>query len=158
MEQISATQIRQRSPLIKLITFSWLKKSTIVEVIAILFIILFLYTGISKLMEFAVFKEQISESPILKPFASIIVFGLPVTEFIVSALLFIPRYRKTGFYAALILMIMFTIYIIGLLLFSKELPCSCGGVIDLLSWKGHVVFNSAFIALAITAIRLKRQL
>jgi uncharacterized membrane protein YphA (DoxX/SURF4 family) len=137
---------------------TWLSRSTIIEIIAFLFIILFLYTGISKLMEYGVFKEQIAESPILQPIAPFIAWSLPLTEFIVSVLLIIPRWRLKGLYASLILMIAFTIYVGAVMAFFKELPCSCGGIIALLSWKQHLVFNSCFILLAFTGVLLERRL
>jgi uncharacterized membrane protein YphA (DoxX/SURF4 family) len=140
------------------LSFAWLSKATIVEIISVLFIILFLYTGISKLMEYGVFKEQIAESPVLNPIAPFIAWALPLTEFIVSILLIIPRWRLKGLYASLGLMTAFTIYIIAIMTFNKELPCSCGGIISLLSWKGHLVFNSVFILLAYIGVRLERQL
>jgi uncharacterized membrane protein YphA (DoxX/SURF4 family) len=142
----------------KTISFSWLSKATIVEIISVLFIILFLYTGISKLMEYSVFKEQIAENPILKPFASFIAWSLPLTEFIVSLMLIIPRWRLKGLYVSLALMIAFTLYIGAIMIFYKELPCSCGGIISQLSWTGHLIFNSIFILLAYIGVRLERQL
>jgi uncharacterized membrane protein YphA (DoxX/SURF4 family) len=142
----------------RILTVNWLSKSTIVEIIAVLFIILFLYTGISKLMEYTVFKEQISESPILKPIAPFIAWALPLTEFLISLMLIIPRWRLKGLYASLLLMIAFTIYIGAIMTFNKELPCSCGGIIDLLSWNGHLVFNSIFILLASIGVRFEKQL
>jgi hypothetical protein len=54
-------------------------------------------------------------------------------------------------------MILFTAYIIGLFSIDKELPCSCGGIIALLSWKQHLVFNSVFILLNALAIRLQKK-
>ena len=150
--------LSKQNLLLRIVSFSWLKKATIVEIIALLFIILFLYSGISKLMDYAVFKEQLAESPVLKPFASMVAWGLPVTEFIVSLLLFLPRLRLKGLYASLILMILFTGYIIALFTFSTELPCSCGGVIDMLSWQGHLVFNGVFILLGFTGVYLGKRL
>ena len=150
--------IQKRSALARLFTISWLSKSTIIETIVVLFIILFLYTGISKLMEYAVFREQIAESPILQPIAPFIAWALPLTEFLVSIVLIIPRWRLKGLYASLALMVAFTGYIIAIMTFNKELPCSCGGIIALLSWKGHLVFNTVFIVLAFIGVRLERQL
>jgi uncharacterized membrane protein YphA (DoxX/SURF4 family) len=140
------------------IFITWMTKSTIVEIISVLFIILFLYTGISKLMEYGVFEEQIADSPILKPIAPVIAWGLPLTEFLVTILLIIPRWRLKGLYASLILMIAFTLYIGAIMTFNKELPCSCGGIISELSWQGHLVFNSIFILLAFTGVVLEKRI
>ena len=132
------------------------KRTTITETIVILFVILFLYTGISKLMDYKVFKEQIAMSPILHSVAPLIAWTLPWIEFLVVILLIIPRWRLKGLYASLALMISFTLYIIYMLLFDKDLPCSCGGVIQLLSWSQHIVFNSLFILLALTGVLVEK--
>ena len=50
------------------------------------------------------------------------------------------------------LMVMFTTYIIIILNFSDFIPCSCGGVLEDLSWSEHIVFNLFFIVLAILGI------
>lgn len=150
--------IQNRNLFTRIISFSWLSKAAIVEIISFLFMILFLYTGVSKLMEYSVFKEQIAESPILQPVASFIAWALPLTEFIITGMLIIPSLRLPGLYASLILMIAFTIYIGAIMTFNKELPCSCGGIIELLSWEGHLIFNSIFILLAFIGLRLQRQI
>jgi uncharacterized membrane protein YphA (DoxX/SURF4 family) len=150
--------IQNRKILVRMRLFTWLTKSTIVEIISVLFIILFLYTGISKLMEYGVFKEQIADSPILQPIAPVIAWGLPLTEFLVTILLIIPRWRLKGLYASLILMIAFTLYIGAIMTFNKELPCSCGGIISELSWQGHLIFNSLFIGLAFAGVVLEKRI
>ena len=134
-----------------------MKKAVIAEIISFLFIILFLYTGISKLMEFSLFKQQIAESPILKPVAWWIAWVIPLAEFVVSGLLLVPLWRFKGLIGSLILMVLFTGYIIAIFTFNKELPCSCGGIIAELSWKQHLVFNSIFIVLAVIGVTLQRR-
>jgi len=134
-----------------------IKRTTIIETILVLDIILFLYTGISKIMEYSEFKEQLSDSPILGFAATPIALLLPWTEFAIVLMLIVPRWRLKGLYATLTLMILFTAYIIGLFSINKELPCSCGGIITLLSWKQHLVFNGVFILLNALAIRNQRQ-
>lgn len=153
-----AGKLTEQNIFIKIASLSWLKKNTIIEIIALLLVILFLYTGISKLLDYPVFKEQLAESPVLKPVAPIIAWLLPSTEFVVSILLFIPRFRLKGLYAALGLMVLFTGYIIFIMNFSQKLPCSCGGILEALSWSGHLIFNSVFVALAVVAIVLARRL
>ena len=134
-----------------------MKRSTTIEIIVFLYAVLFLYTGISELMEYGTFREQLAESPVLAPVASLIAVILPFAEFLVALLLIVPRWRLKGFYAALGMMISFAIYIIALLSFSDNLPCSCGGVIALLSWPQHILFIGLFIVLAIAAIWLQKR-
>ena len=134
-----------------------MKKTTIIEIIVALYAILFLYTGISKIMEYGVFKEQLAESPILAPVASLVARGLPIVEFLLVVLLAVPRWRMKGLYASTGLMIAFTLYIIALMSFNDQLPCSCGGVLAALSWGQHIVFNSVFIMLGITGVILEKK-
>jgi hypothetical protein len=134
-----------------------MKKTTIIESIVVLYVILFLYTGISKLMEYSVFKQQLADSPILAPVSKPIALGLPWLEFLITVLLVIPKWRLKGLYSTLILMTLFTIYIIAILLFSTNIPCSCGGILAELSWKQHVIFNCIFIALSVLGINLQKR-
>jgi uncharacterized membrane protein YphA (DoxX/SURF4 family) len=154
----NAGRLPRRNLLFRVISFSWLKKSALIEIISHLFIILFLYTGIAKLMEFDVFQEQLAESPIMAPVAGIVSIGLPVTEFIVCLLLFFPRFRLKGLYAAFVLMVLFTAYVAILMATSKELPCSCGGIMEELSWEGHLVFNGIMILLSLYALIMQIKL
>jgi hypothetical protein len=134
-----------------------LKRTTIIETILVLNVILFLYTGISKIMEYSEFEEQLADSPILGFAATPVALLLPWVEFVIVLMLVVPRWRLKGFYATFTLMVLFTAYIIGLFSIDKELPCSCGGIIALLSWKQHLVFNSIFILLNALAIRLQKR-
>lgn len=134
-----------------------INNATAIEIITMLYIILFLYTGISKLLEYNVFEEQIATSPVLSPIANLIAVGLPSIEFFAVLLLTIPKWRLKGFYLSLSLMTLFTFYIISILTFSDEIPCSCGGILAQMSWSEHLAFNSIFIAMAAIAIILQKR-
>jgi uncharacterized membrane protein YphA (DoxX/SURF4 family) len=133
-----------------------MKQTTIIEIITLLFVLLFLYTGTSKLTDYTLFKEQIGQSPILTPIAPGLAWALPFAEYLTAGLLLIPRWRRMGLYAALGLMLLFSGYIIAILSFSQHVPCSCGGVLASLSWKGHLLFNGAFTGLAMAGVLLER--
>ena len=131
-----------------------MKKATIVEIISALFILLFVYTAISKLLAYSNFKGTLGKSPLIAGFAPILSIILPLIELVVSLLLFIPRTRLRGLYGSLALMSLFTLYIAYMLAFTPDLPCSCGGVIRQMSWKQHLLFNSFFLFLSIVGIWL----
>jgi len=135
-----------------------MRKDAIVKFIALLSILLFIYTGISKLIDYSLFKDQVAMSPILQPFAGIITWILPLAEFFTAILLIIPSLRLYGFYAACSLMVIFTLYLLGMITINRRLPCSCGGIIELLSWKQHVLINSLLIFLEFTGIRLQKKI
>jgi hypothetical protein len=124
-----------------------IKRTIIIEIITVLNIILFLYTGIAKIFDYTIFKEQLADSPILSWAAIPIAVLLPIIEFVIVLMLIIPRWRLKGLYASFGIMTLFTAYIIAMFIVAPQMPCSCGGIIELLSWKQHVVFNTAFILL-----------
>lgn len=123
-----------------------------------LFVILFVYTAISKFLEFGLFKAQIGMSPVLAPVSTLVGWVVPLAEIIDSVMLLIPALRLKGLYLALAMMLSFTIYIILIMKLSAHLPCSCGGVIELLSWRDHLILNCAYILLAIAGIFLQHRL
>jgi len=87
-----------------------------------------------------------------------LVFGLPSVEIATALALIFERTRLIGFYTSFVLMILFTIYITVILAhFFGYIPCSCGGVIEKLTWGQHLVFNLFFVALAFIGILLQRS-
>jgi hypothetical protein len=140
-----------------------MKRNLIIDTISFLFVLLFLYTGLDKLMELQKFRSTLHSSPLIGKLAPVIAIGLPVLEIaigatLIGAFLWIrPRLRLKGLYAATILMAVFTLYIEYMLLFAPHLPCSCGGIIQKMSWRQHLYFNIGFTLLGIWAIWLSLQ-
>jgi thiol-disulfide isomerase/thioredoxin len=89
--------------------------------------------------------------------AGIITWALPIGEFILAIVLFIPPWRLKGLYLTLALMAIFTLYVIVILFMDDHLSCSCGGIIEELSPKMHVLFNSACVILSAVAIFITRR-
>ena len=54
-------------------------------------------------------------------------------------------------------MSLFTIYVIVLLVIDDHLSCSCGGIIEELSPRQHVLFNTACVILSAVAIVIERR-
>ena len=131
-----------------------MKRNTIIEIIAFLYIFLFMYAAVSKLVDYEKFRVQLGQSPLLTAFAGWVAWIVPAIEIIISVMLAVPRFRMTGFYASFSLMVMFTAYIIAILQFSDYIPCSCGGILQNMSWNQHMLFNIGFILLALVGIVL----
>jgi hypothetical protein len=133
------------------------KKTTLLEIICALFVILFIYTGLNKLLDYDGFKFQLGRSPYLQNFSRPIALLLPPGELLIALALIVKRTRLAGFYASFFLMSLFTGYVAVMLSLSYYLPCSCGGILQALSWQGHLVFNSAFTVLAVAGALLQYQ-
>jgi putative oxidoreductase len=130
-----------------------MKRSILLQLISALLILLFVYTSVSKLIDFQQFKEHIYNQAIPHSTASILIWTLPVIEIITAGLLFFDRSRLAGFSLSSILLICFTAYIILVLLnYFGRVPCSCGGVIKALGWKMHLAFNLFFLLLSFLGI------
>ncbi|MCD0472544.1 MauE/DoxX family redox-associated membrane protein [Flavobacterium sp. JAS] len=127
-------------------------KSIFIEAVSLLYVLLFVYAASSKLMDFENFQVQIGQSPLLSVFASWVSWLVPLIELLLSAALIIPRFRYFGLLGALSLMSMFIAYIFIILHFSSFVPCSCGGILEKMSWNTHLIFNIVFLLLAILAI------
>ena len=131
-----------------------MKKQIIIETICFLFVILFIYAATNKLLDYQKFSIQIGQSPLLTGFGDTIPWLVITSEIVVSVLLLIPNLRLVALYASFSLMVMFTAYIVAILNFSSYVPCSCGGVLEKLGWREHLVFNSAFVLLGLLGITL----
>lgn len=129
-----------------------MKKNTIIEIICLLFIILFVYAAGSKMMDYENFRIELGKSPILTTFADWIAWMVPSIEIAIAVMLSVPRWRLTALYASFSLMAAFSAYIVAILNFSDYIPCSCGGILQNMSWKQHLVFNIGFMLLALLAI------
>jgi hypothetical protein len=130
---------------------SYLKK-TFIGVGSYLFIFLFLYAAVSKLLDFETFNVQLAQSPLLSAYVGFIAWAVPGIEILIACLLMFERFRMVALYASFTLMVMFTAYIYIILNFSDFIPCSCGGVLEKLSWSQHLIFNVFFILLAGVAV------
>lgn len=122
------------------------------EIIAIALICLFVYTGLSKLINFSTFNFQLGQSPYVNHIANFVSWSIPTAELITTLLLVFKRTRLVGFYLSFALMFLFTGYIYLMLHYSYFLPCSCGGILASMSWKQHLYFDAFFTFLSLFGI------
>jgi putative oxidoreductase len=120
-----------------------------------LLVLLFVYTGTSKLLGILLFREQLSHVNFLKPIAPLLAFALPILEIVTGLAIAYKPTMRLGLWSAAILMTSFTIYVAIMLAGDQtKLPCSCGGVIKVMSWKQHLYFNILFMLLAWYSIKI----
>lgn len=129
-------------------------KTRVVEFISYFFILLFCYAGISKIMDFENFQVQISESPLLSAYAGFLPFAIIILELFIAGLLCYRKTRNTGLIGSFILMLIFTGYIFFIIHTSENLPCSCGGILEKMSWHQHLYFNIGCVVLSVIALGL----
>ncbi|WP_111959406.1 MauE/DoxX family redox-associated membrane protein [Chryseobacterium lathyri] len=128
-------------------------KRLIIDIVVLLLVILFLYTAVSKFVDFKGFTYDLNNQPFPNSLTPILRWLVPLTEIGIVLGLIFEKTRLLALYASLILMSLFTIYT-ALVLFHvfEYVPCSCGGVIKHLSWPQHLIFNLFFVVITYLAI------
>lgn len=127
----------------------------LVAIITSTLMLLFAYTGSSKLLDMQEFSRQMHLQPLSAFLQEVLTVVVPVAEIIACALLLFVRTRFLGLVLSFLLMLAFTVYV-GLILTSsfEFVPCSCAGIFNRLSWKAHLVVNGLFTIMALIAIVL----
>lgn len=131
-----------------------MKKELILDIISNFFILLFLYTGIMKIIDNHRFGWALSKSPLLYEGATILSYLVPIGELLIVTSLLLPRTRRLGLISSLCLMSIFTLYIGYMLYFRVDRPCTCGGIISYMNWHQHFYFNTAATLLALYGVLL----
>lgn len=133
-------------------------KSTIQLSITAALVLLFTYAAISKLADPGLFRAQLYLQPFPHGFADLLVVGIPALELVAIGLLCLELTHQAGLWLSLTLMSAFTGYIALILLFHHgQLPCSCGGILNRMSWETHLLFNLCFVWASAAAIRLNSR-
>lgn len=134
------------------------RKKLILEISSLLLFALFAYTAASKFQDFNMFVLELNNQPFPNWMTPYLAWSLPSIELLIAASLIFAKTKRIGYWASFVLMFLFTTYTALVLLHVfKKVPCSCGGVISMLSWKQHLIFNMFFLALATIGIRLTRN-
>lgn len=133
-------------------------KKSIPDITCGLLILLFAYTAFSKLFTFHRFNSVLSIAPLIGKYSTLFAIIIPALELIIVLLLLLPRTQRTGLISATTLLILFTAYLVYMVLTDPNLPCSCGGAIQQLSWKQHIAFNIFFILVGMVGIYFQHNL
>lgn len=132
-----------------------MKKEFIADMMVALIFMMLLYASFSKYFDFAGFQRAMHNQPFPSWLREVLVVILPPTEIIAAILMAVDKTRIAGLTAAIALMTVFTLYIIAILFhLFPMVPCTCGGIIRLMSWSQHLLFNLFFIAIAIVALKI----
>ncbi|MEN5085909.1 MauE/DoxX family redox-associated membrane protein [Sphingobacterium faecium] len=116
---------------------------------------LYFYTGITKLQIITEFIRGNSKIPYLGKYAELIGWGIPYLEILLAVLLIIPVYKikRTALWVSTPLMGIFALYLTLMVAFVEKKLCNCGGVIESMGWKTHIIFNVVWFIAGIYALR-----
>lgn len=135
-----------------------MKASQISKLVTAALLMLYFYTAVSKILDYAQFQRQMLNQTLPAWAAHLVVWLLPPAELLTVLLLTTQSMRLAGMWFSTALMGAFTGYVALVLLdFFGRRPCSCGGVISNMSFEGHLVFNLFFLGLSVLGIILTRK-
>lgn len=132
-------------------------KGLTIEIVCAGYILLFVYAATTKLLDYENFQVQLGQSPLVSTFAGWLSWLVPLTELVLAGMLAFARTRNIALYGSYILMVMFSAYIFIMLNYASYVPCSCGGVLEKMTWTAHLFFNLGFVLLGAAALLLIHQ-
>jgi len=130
------------------------KNRLLADIVSSLFIILFVYAALTKVQDFQKFRVELGKSPLLNVFAGYVSVLIPSIELIIATLLVVKRIQYYALFFSFSLMAIFSGYIAIILKFSPYIPCSCGGILQNMTWFQHLIFNIAYMVIGAIAILL----
>ncbi|QBR13543.1 MauE/DoxX family redox-associated membrane protein [Sphingobacterium sp. CZ-2] len=122
--------------------------------------LIYLYSGMDKLLGLEEFRTQLKGVPIVRGIAPVIAPALPILELCLSSILLFAfgRYERIGLWCSVVLMGTFTIYItIMMVTGMHHSQCSCSGLIGSLNWTEHLIFNLVLVGLGISALAMESK-
>ncbi|MBS9525968.1 hypothetical protein KI659_18250 [Litoribacter alkaliphilus] len=120
---------------------------------SVLLILLWGYTGIAKLTDFASFRSAMQNQEIPLDWARILAYVIPPVELALAGMLIMPKLRFWGLAGSMVLMTIFSTYV-GLVYIGSfpVVPCGCAGIFQDIGWGAHVLINISFVLLALLGL------
>lgn len=128
------------------------------RLIPAMLVLLFTYTGFSKVFAFTTYQGTLFNQPLPHTLSRPLSYILPAAELLTAIGLLLPKTRLLALRSSLILLTIFTGYI-GLILlhFFPKTPCSCGGIFRSLTWGQHFGLNLLLMTLTLYALLYTRS-
>lgn len=123
-----------------------------------LLVTMWAFAGSSKLFTYQDFRFELLGHAVLAKYAFLVAWLVPAIELIIALGILIPSTRNISLKASAGLLAIFTLYIFYMFRFYPKTPCSCGGIISLLGWKEHIVFNLAYLFLSLLPLFLMKSI
>lgn len=128
------------------------------KVLYVILIFVYIYTATSKILDMKTTMGSMNNQPFDNRFTPALIAFVLIAEYATSFLLLFDKTRRIGYWTSLGMMILFTGYV-GLVLgnYYDRVPCSCGGIINTLSWTQHLVLNLMLIVMSILGLMITKK-
>ena len=143
-------------PLMKQFYSIDLKECSVV-IVKFILILIFSYSAFSQIISYSTFLNALVKSPVI-PYNFVKTVGnfVIIIELGLSVLLLFSGRSRLSLILSTFLMAFFTGYMLIIYYLSPYIPCSCGGVIEKLSWTDHIVFNIVVTSLAAFGVKFSK--
>lgn len=119
---------------------------------------LFVLAAASKITYLDQFQAKLNDFSILSAFPALLAWLIPSVEIGIGMLLLFRKTRLSGLYASLTWFVLFTLYLSLVLNAHMPMPCACDGLWLSVGWHTQLLFNSACIFVAISALLLHTKM
>lgn len=117
-------------------------KTTVIAFVILINFVVYFYSGVDKLIHFNEFVLNFSKSPFApSDLINELSFCVVGIELGICFLCFFNKFQKLACLLFMIMSYVFSGYVLLMITYSPYLPCSCGGLIDFLTWNEHLALN-----------------
>ncbi|OWK72891.1 hypothetical protein CBW16_11620 [Flavobacteriaceae bacterium JJC] len=120
--------------------------------ISLFFAVLFSYAAVSKATGFKNFRDQLGQSPGLNGYGEPVAYGVIALQTATVILLCYRPFRLWGLWSAFGILAVSAGYIGTILMYSNNLPCTCIGLFEKMTWKENLVLNIGLMITAFTGM------
>ncbi|MCZ2336998.1 MAG: hypothetical protein LC127_02145 [Chitinophagales bacterium] len=125
-------------------------------VISIFFAILFSYAAMSKSLDFKNFAEKLAQSLGLQGSGETVAYLIIALTTMTVLMLCYRTFRFWGLLLAFGMLTVVTAYNGFILMDSKNLPCTCIGLVEKMTWKDNLVLNAGLMITSLIGILMLR--
>jgi hypothetical protein len=125
---------------------------------AFLLILLWIYTGLDKVLRFKASRNAFLNQPMPNEVEEILSYAIPGVELMLAGLLLFSVTRWWGYLGSALLLTVFVTYV-GLIWVGAfpRVPCNCAGLIDSMGWGEHFWMNLGLIGISVYGVWLERK-
>lgn len=127
-------------------------KNIISETIVFIILLTWAYTFVSKILDFDTFDRQIKGAYLLSAGGAVLPYILQTVHLCIVLLLLNKNWRKLGLLASIVVLTVYTAYLIYILKFAPSIPCSCIAVMSGMNWQDQLYFNFTVLAINIMGL------
>ncbi len=125
-----------------------------VQIITIGLVAMWAYAGITKLLEYRTFVDQLSSYPLIGKYSAFVAWALPVLMIGMGLLLTLNISKSKALLASTSLLVLMTGYLFYVIRFSPIVPCTCNGIWPFQAWNMHIIINGAIILVSMAGVFL----